>query len=131
MRSAWAADPVLAGGRPGHRPRADRGSITAEFAVVLPAVLLVIGLAVGAILLATHRLVLTQSAAELARQEARGDSAAAAAQLDRLGVGVTVMRSRDGPLHCVALAERPGAGMLAFVEIVVRGCAAVSETAER
>lgn len=102
--------------------------MTAEFAVVLPAVLLVIGLAVGAILLATHRLALTQSAAEIARQEARGDTAGAAAQLVRLGETVTVRRSRDGPLHCVTLADRPGAGVLAMVEVVTRGCAAVIET---
>lgn len=107
----------------------DRGSVTAEFAVVLPAALLVLGLAVGSIMLATHRLVLSSAAAEIARLEARGDHAAASAARGRLGGGVAVQRSRHGPLHCVTLGSSPAGGLLAAIEISAKGCAAVSEAA--
>ena len=52
--------------------RDERGSVTAEFAVALPAMLLVLLLAIGAIALATQRLSLSSAAAQMARLEARG-----------------------------------------------------------
>lgn len=133
MRSAWAAEP-----RRGRRPRAsnragllrsDRGTVTAEFAVVLPAILAVLGLAVGAILLSAHRVVLTAAAAEVSRLEARGDTSAAGARLAGLD-GVAVSRVRDGPLQCITLTSNPSGGVLAFVEVSARGCAATSEGLE-
>jgi hypothetical protein len=105
--------------------RGERGSVTAEFAFVVPAVLVVLGLSVGAIMLSAHRLSLGAAAAEVARLEARGDTAAARLRLASLG-DVGVGRSRDGPLLCVALSARPGAGALRAIEITARGCAAVS-----
>jgi hypothetical protein len=53
--------------------------VTAEFAVALPAVLLVLLLAIGAVMLSAQRLSLSSAAAQMARHEARGDAAAAAA----------------------------------------------------
>lgn len=105
--------------------RADRGAVTAEFVVVLPAVLAVLALAVGAILLATHRVALTSAAAEVARLEARGDDAAAQQRLATLGSKTEVDRERSGSLLCVTLRARPAAGLLAVVELSSRGCAAI------
>ena len=63
----------------------DRGAVTAEFAIVLLAVLMVFGLVIGALLLTTQRLVLTSGAADVACLEARGDTAQAAARISELG----------------------------------------------
>lgn len=102
----------------------DRGTVTAEFAVVLPAVLAVLGLVVGAVLLAASRITLIAGAAELARLEARGDHAAAAATIAELDGAIDLSRSDDGPLHCVTLRRSPGTGMLASVGVEGRSCAA-------
>jgi len=109
--------------------RDERGSVTAEFAVALPAVLLVVLLAIGAIMLATQRLSLSSAAAQMARLEARGDDVAAAAVLGGLGVrgGVAVQRSAQGPLHCVTLSATPVSGALSALSVSGRGCAAISE----
>lgn len=107
--------------------RDDRGSVTAEFAVVLPAVLMVLVLAVGAIMLATQRITLTSAAAEVARLEARGDHAAAQARLAGVPSHVSVSRATRGPLHCVTLRAAPGAGALSIIQLSSTGCAARSE----
>lgn len=104
----------------------ERGTVTAEFVVVLPVVVIVLGLVVGGILLSTHRISLVSLAGEIARAEARGDDAAAAAVLARVGGGVTVQRSQEGPLHCVNLRSAPGHGMLTQLGISANSCAAVS-----
>lgn len=96
----------------------------------MPAVLAVLVLAVGAILLATHRVALTSAAAEIARLEARGDGASARARLSELHAGPEISRERAGPLHCVTLSARPGSALLANVEIAARGCAAVVDGAD-
>lgn len=106
-------------------PADDRGTVTAEFAIVLPVLLLVLGLAVGAIMLQTHRLVLTSASFEIARLEARGEQGAAAAHLEHLGQ-VEVVRQRDGPLWCVTLRSAPRSGLLSIVTVSATGCAAVS-----
>ena len=108
------------------RLRGERGSVTAEFAVVVPAVLVVLGLSVGAVMLAAHRLTLGSAAAEVARLEARGDLAAADARVVALGSGVGVARSRAGPLLCITLTARPGSGALGLISLTADGCAAVS-----
>lgn len=98
--------------------------MTAEFAIALPALLMVLALAIGSIMLAAQQLSLSSTAFEVARLEARGDHAAAGARLAVFGSGVTASRSRMGPLHCVALKSAPAAGLLAMIEISARGCAA-------
>ncbi len=99
--------------------------MTAEFAIVLPAVLVVLTLAVGAIMIATQRVVLISAAAEVARLEARGDADEAAARIDALPPGVKIVRSLSSGLHCVSLNAHPLAGPLTAVGISVRGCAAL------
>ena len=103
--------------------------MTAEFAVALPAVLLVLLLAIGAVMLSAQRLSLSSAAAQMARHEARGDAAAAAAVFGGLSMrgGVAVRRSGQGQLHCVTLSATPVGGALSVISVTGRGCAAVSE----
>lgn len=104
----------------------ERGAVTAEFALVLPAVLVVLGLVVGGILLATHRITLVSLAGEVSRAEARGDDDVAAAVLARIGRDVDVKRSDEGALHCITLTSSPGAGLLSRVAVTANACAAKS-----
>lgn len=103
--------------------RSERGAVTAEFVVVIPAVLLILGLAIGAVLLATHRLTLTAAAAEIVRLEARGDSAAAAARLAALSLPHSVVRSEHQGLHCVTIEARPIGGVLSLIAVGSSACA--------
>ncbi len=92
--------------------------------------LIVLVIAVGSIMLATHRLVLSSAAAEIARLEARGDVDSAAAVIGSLALGgdhgVRAYRSTAGPVHCVVLRAAPLGGAFSAFEVAGRGCAAVS-----
>lgn len=91
---------------------------------------MVLVLVIASIQLATERLVLSSTAAEVSRLEARGDSAAADAVLSRLaGISdVRVQRGAEGALWCVTLSANPVGGLLSVIEISGRACAAVTET---
>lgn len=105
--------------------RADeRGTVTAEFAIVVPAVLAVLALVVGGIYLAAHRITLVSVAGEIARHEARGDVDIAQQSVAALGGRVEVARADEGALHCVTLRSRPARGPLAHVTVESRACAA-------
>ncbi|MEN9749603.1 MAG: hypothetical protein RL149_681 [Actinomycetota bacterium] len=80
----------------------DGGSVTAEFAVVLPAVFMVISIAIGALSLQVERMRLVGLAAELARASGRGESEQTIRQLygERIG-GSKVDYSSDGLFSCV------------------------------
>ncbi len=95
--------------------------------MVLPAVVIVLALVIGAIMLVTQRLTLTSAAADIARLEARGNAIAAEARLAVLPAGVAISRSRQVGLLCVDLRLRPSAGALAAFEVAAQACAAVSE----
>lgn len=94
--------------------------------MVLPAVLMVLALALSALFLATQRLSLTSAAADIARLEARADSDAAAARISELGSGVTIARSTQGVLHCVTLSASASTGTFEPLRVSARGCAALS-----
>lgn len=105
----------------------ERGVITAEFALVLPAAITVLGLMVGAVSLAAHRVGLVSIAGEVSRLEARGDSAGARAVLEsRSPVVVGIERERAGPLHCVTVSATPGIGPLSVIPVTARACAALT-----
>lgn len=124
MRSAQQANRTPAGaGSVVTAFECQRGAVTAEFAIVLPAVLLVMSLAIGAILLATHRLTLTSAAAEIARLEARGETVSATARLETTGSGVHISRSVEEGLYCVTLQSQPLGGALGGVMVASRACA--------
>lgn len=110
---------------PGRQPADDRGAITAEFVIAMPALLLVLVVSIGSIMLAAQRVALTAAAGEVARLEARGDLVEARARLASLDSEVSVTRSRDGPLLCIGLSASPGVGALAVIAVDATGCAAV------
>lgn len=96
-------DPV----RPGRRRR-DEGSATAELAVALPAVVLVLAACAGALQVASAQVRLQDAAALAARAAARGDDPAAAVAAAATAAGsvsgsVSSVRTwRDGALVCAA-----------------------------
>ena len=104
----------------------ERGAVTAEFAIVLPTALLVLGCILAGVLLGAHRVALTSAAAELARLEARGDSALAAEQLGQMPSGTRVTRVDPGGLHCVTLSLAPARGPLSSISVSATACAARS-----
>lgn len=108
----------------------ERGTVTAEFAVVLPAVLVMLGLAIGGVFLASHRIVLVALAGEVARLEARGDLGQAQQRLAGAGSSIAVERERTEDLHCVVLRSQPAEGLLGAVRLEARACAAASGDAE-
>lgn len=105
--------------------RDERGSVTAEFALTIPVMLLVLGLAVGSVYLAAERVSLVSLAGEVARLEARGDTVLAAARLaEHPEAGIA--RTNDGRMLCVTAVSKPAAGVLAVISVSGRGCAAIS-----
>ncbi|MBW9120922.1 hypothetical protein JNB63_12550 [Microbacterium trichothecenolyticum] len=104
------------------RPRLgdDRGAVVAEFAVALPAVVVVLVLGVGALAGASRQVRLQDAVADAARLSARGESdqrvrQAVATTVDEASVEIT---SR-GDLVCVS-ASAPA---LFGVRITAAGCA--------
>ncbi len=78
--------------------RSDRGSVTAEFAVALPAVVAVLAVAMSAVAAATAQVRCVDAARAGARAAARGESASAAlaAATSAAPSGATVRLRRDG-----------------------------------
>lgn len=99
--------------RPAHSDGArdlERGSVTAEFATVIPAVVLVLAMCLAGLQLATTKVRLQQAAAVSARAVARGEP---------VGIGSAVMPGallrvdRRGELVCVtASAQKTTPGWL-------------------
>lgn len=110
--------------------RDERGTVTAEFAVVVTAVLVILGLVVGGIVIATNRLTLASAAADIVRLEARGDTDLAAARLAGAGEGVTVEREHRGGLLCITLRTGAPSGMLAMLAVTGDACAVATDPPE-
>ncbi|MEU7821429.1 hypothetical protein [Catellatospora sp. NPDC049133] len=93
--------------------RTDRGSATAELAVALPAVVLLLVTGIGAVAAVTVKLGCVAAARDAALAAARGDGVSGGASVDVTGetVTATVRRSlRVTELTCTATAARePGA----------------------
>lgn len=109
--------------------RDERGAVTAEFAVALPAVLVVLGLVLGGIMIGAQRVVLVSAASDLARLEARGDTVASEARREELPRGTSQRRWQRGPLLCVELSAGPVRGPLSRVAVSATACAARSDAA--
>jgi hypothetical protein len=87
----------------------DRGSAVAEFAVALPAVMLVLAMVLGGVQLAVLQVRLQDAAADAARSLGRGDSSAGVtAQLGQQVPGARWSSSRSGALVCAHLAASAG-----------------------
>ncbi|WP_083710062.1 TadE family type IV pilus minor pilin [Leifsonia sp. ALI-44-B] len=104
----------------------ERGSAAAEFAVTMPAVLLVLAMTVGALGAAAHQVRLADAAADAARALGRGESAAAAGALAaRVAPGSQLATSTDGELVCAEVAKAwalPG-GRATGIRLVAYACA--------
>jgi hypothetical protein len=104
-------------------PRADGGTVTAEFAVAVPAVLLVLAACLGGLRLGAERLRVVDAAAQAARLAAVGEPAlppvaaigARIVSTARPGETVCVTVRRDVPLLGVPFPVQAGGCALAGV----------------
>jgi len=109
MRSRW-----------GSRIGRDTGSVTAEFALVIPAVVLVLGCCLGAIQVVGQQVRMTDAAAGAARALGRGESSDHAAALANGAVpGVALSAESRGEFVCATLSAPSGIGPFALVGLTV------------
>jgi Flp pilus assembly protein TadG len=103
----------------------DRGSITAEFAVAVPAVLLVLATMLGGVQAAGLQLRLQDAAADAARSLGRGeDAAAVAGRAAEQVTGAELERHAQGELICVRLTAAPsGAAAVLGLRLAATSCA--------
>ena len=108
--------------RPGPRDRPrDRGSVTAEFATVVPAVLLVLACCLGALQVIGQQVRLTDAAADAARSLSRGDSVDRASGLVQRAVqGASMTPERRGEFVCVNLRAPSSFGAFAAFGLTLR-----------
>lgn len=100
--------------------RREGGSVTAEFATVLPAVILVLGCCLGAVAMVGQQVRLADSAADAARSLARGDDPAHASALAaRAGSGVELITERRGEFTCAILRAPSAVGPFAALGLIV------------
>ena len=108
------------------RLQGSRGSVTAETAVLLPALLVVLALAVGVLACVAAQLACVDAARAAARAAARGDSPALVRATGRRLApegAVVVLRGDEGLVEVVVTARvRPfGHGLVALPAVDVRG----------
>lgn len=126
MRSPSAASGRQPGTAPAHGTAAQRGSVTAEFAAVVPAVVLVLACCLAALQLAGQQLTLHEAATMAVRSIARGESAGdAAAVATRAVAGAMLATSHPDPLVCVRITARSSSplGTLLGVTLSASSCA--------
>ncbi|QAY74673.1 hypothetical protein ET445_16380 [Agromyces protaetiae] len=102
----------------------ERGSATAELAVALPAVALVLAACLGAVHVVEGQVRLTDASADAARALARGESAATAhAIADRVaGRATSLDVAEDGVFVCATL-RASGGGLFAGLVLSAESCA--------
>jgi len=101
----------------------DRGSVSAEFAVALPAIVLLVALCVGALSTASRQVRLQDATADAARLVARGDDEGRAFALVAGAVGgARSTLAREDDLVCV-VASAPAGPVLPGVRVHARSCA--------
>ncbi|MDO9395867.1 MAG: TadE family type IV pilus minor pilin, partial [Herbiconiux sp.] len=104
--------------------RVDDGSVTVEFALVLPAAILLLVALLGVLQFATVQVALTDAAADAARLLGRGEVGAAAQRVAAAHAGATMAVEHTGSLVCVTVTARASAsGPGAALEVTGRGCA--------
>ncbi|WP_336603967.1 TadE family type IV pilus minor pilin [Agromyces seonyuensis] len=97
--------------------------MTAEFAVALPAVALVLAACLAAVQLVGVQVRLSDAAADAARALGRGESVGVAAGIaERVGGAERLDSRADGDFVCVTLA-RSGGVLLAAVRLQAESCA--------
>ncbi|MFT2817026.1 TadE family type IV pilus minor pilin [Leifsonia sp. A12D58] len=94
--------------------------MTAEFATVLPAVVLVLGCCLGAVAVVGQQVRLADSAADAARSLARGDDPGHAVALAaRAGSEVALISERRGEFTCAILRAPSTVGPFAALGLIV------------
>ncbi|MFS0910238.1 TadE family type IV pilus minor pilin [Microbacterium sp. 179-I 3D2 NHS] len=102
----------------------DRGSVSAELALALPAVVLVMLLGAGVLGAASRHVALQDAAADAARLLGRGEGADAAHRVVGAAVpGAAVSSSRSGDLVCVTASLDLSIGALVRVPLRASSCA--------
>nr|WP_022884821.1 TadE family type IV pilus minor pilin [Glaciibacter superstes] len=99
----------------GKRWGPDRGSVTAELAMALPAVVLVLGCCLAAVQVTGQQVRLTDAAADAARSLSRGDEAGRAAGLVAQAVsGASLGTENRGEFVCAHLSAPSAFGPFAL-----------------
>lgn len=107
-----------------HRLGGDEGSVAAELAVALPAVLLSLLLGVGALTAAAQQVALQDSAADAARLLSRGEGSARAAGVVAAAVdGARMSSGVSGDMVCATAASQFRIGQLISIPLSARSCA--------
>lgn len=102
---------------------AESGSVTAEFAAVVPAVVLVLAVSLGGLQLATRQLQLQDAAALASRSVARGSDADSV--VESLAPGASANTEFRGNLVCVRVSTTgtPLSTILGAVRLSASSCA--------
>ena len=101
----------------------DRGSVTAEFAVALPAIALVLAASLASVQVVAVQVRLADAAADAARALGRGESEATAAGIAaRNAAGASLSTSVDDRFVCATLRATAG-GVLSALELRAESCA--------
>lgn len=112
------------------RPGSERGSVTAEFALALPAVILVLLLVISLAMHGAARVALEDGARAAARELARGASTSEAEQAARSAAGDTVtMRSTSEAEYTVVELRQP-VNIMGLVELQTEHSARASVRTE-
>ncbi|MGF3056913.1 TadE/TadG family type IV pilus assembly protein [Microbacterium sp. YY-01] len=105
-----------------HTMAAERGSVTAELAIALPAIALVIVFALGIGAIGTQQIMLHNAVSHAARLLGRGENQARAASIVSAAVpGSTIAIESDDTLVCVSGSVQRLWGLVS-VPIHARGC---------
>jgi Flp pilus assembly protein TadG len=113
MRSRWA-----------DRARHEQGSATAELAVALPAVAVVLALCLGGVQVVGAQVRMTDAAADAARALGRGEPEGNARSIARAVAGPSaVSTSRDGQFVCVSVSSDGGPFAAFGIRPTGRACA--------
>jgi Flp pilus assembly protein TadG len=107
------------------RPHNQRGSVTAEFVAVMPAVLMVLLICLASLQMAAHQLRLQDATSDAARALGRGESLAQAGGRLALAVpGASLSANYPVDLVCAVGSIRPsGLGVLMGITLRARSCA--------
>jgi hypothetical protein len=104
------------------RFRADGGAVTAEFAAAMPAVVLVLACALGAIGLGGEQLRLQGATFEAARLLGRGDGGALAT-IRSVSPDATLSTRTSGVAICADASATVSLGVLSGIELHATSCA--------
>jgi Flp pilus assembly protein TadG len=103
----------------------EHGSVTAEFAALVPAVLLVLAFGMGGLEVVVQQVRVTDAAADAARSLARGDGAGAAQSRVETSAGASGVSVDDvSGFVCVTVSQRASGPLsLAGLTVEGKGCA--------